>query len=73
MACGRAPARAAAAASSSSTARVLAELPLPIAGLLSDAPLEEVVAASRAVCDAAAQLGCALERRSCTCRSSPCP
>jgi len=42
-------------------ADVLAELPLPVAGLLSDAPLEEVVAASRAVVEAARELGCELE------------
>ena len=42
-------------------ARVLAELPLPVAGLLSDAPLEEVVARSRALVDAAAELGCTVE------------
>jgi adenine deaminase len=42
-------------------AEVLAELPLPVAGLLSDAPLEEVVAGSRAVVEAARTLGCALE------------
>jgi adenine deaminase len=42
-------------------AEVLAELPLPVAGLLSDAPLDEVVAASRAVTEAARKLGCRLE------------
>jgi adenine deaminase len=42
-------------------ADVLAELPLPVAGLLSDAPLDEVVAASRAVVAAARSLGCELE------------
>jgi adenine deaminase len=42
-------------------AEVLAELPLPVAGLLSDAPLDEVVAASRAVVEAARGLGCALD------------
>ncbi|MDP9285504.1 MAG: adenine deaminase [Actinomycetota bacterium] len=42
-------------------ADVLAELPLPVAGLLSDAPLDEVVAASRAVVEAARELGCKLE------------
>ena len=41
-------------------ADVLAELPLPVAGLLSDAPLDEVVAASRAVVEAARGLGCEL-------------
>jgi adenine deaminase len=39
---------------------VKAELKLPIAGLLSDAPLDEVIAASRACVDAAHELGCAL-------------
>ena len=42
-------------------AEVLAELPLPIAGLLSDAPLQEVVDASYALIDAAKELGCTLE------------
>jgi adenine deaminase len=42
-------------------ARVLAELPLPVAGLLSDAPLEEVVRRSRAVVAAAGELGCSVE------------
>jgi adenine deaminase len=42
-------------------ADVLAELPLPVAGLLSDAPVDEVVAASRAVVEAARELGCTLE------------
>jgi adenine deaminase len=42
-------------------ADVLAELPLPVAGLLSDAPLEEVVAASRSVVEAAGSLGCRLD------------
>ena len=37
---------------------VRAELPLPVAGLLSDAPLAEVVDASRACNEAAANLGC---------------
>ena len=37
---------------------VKAELPLPVAGLLSDAPLAEVVAQSRACNEAAAALGC---------------
>ena len=37
---------------------VKAELPLPVAGLLSDAPLSEVVAQSRACNEAAAALGC---------------
>ncbi|HZO97725.1 MAG TPA: adenine deaminase [Gaiellaceae bacterium] len=42
-------------------ARVLAELPLPVAGLLSDAPLADVVARSRALVAAAAELGCSVE------------
>jgi adenine deaminase len=42
-------------------AQVLAELPLPVAGLLSDAPLEEVVARSRAIVAAARDLGCTVE------------
>jgi adenine deaminase len=37
---------------------VQAELPLPVAGLLSDAPLAEVVDASRACVEAAKALGC---------------
>ena len=37
---------------------VQAELPLPIAGLLSDAPVAEVVAASRQCVEAAEALGC---------------
>ena len=37
---------------------VQAELPLPIAGLLSDAPLAEVVEGSRACVEAAKSLGC---------------
>jgi adenine deaminase len=40
---------------------VRAELALPVAGLLSEAPLEEVVGASRGCIEAAARLGCALE------------
>jgi adenine deaminase len=40
---------------------VRAELPLPIAGLLSEAPLDEVVSASRGCIEAAAKLGCTLE------------
>jgi adenine deaminase len=40
---------------------IVAELPLPVAGLLSDAPLEEVVARSRALVDAARELGCTVE------------
>jgi adenine deaminase len=39
---------------------VRAELPLPVAGLLSDAPLEEVLAASRACLAATRKLGCEL-------------
>jgi adenine deaminase len=39
---------------------VRAELPLPIAGLISDAPLEEVVERSRGCIAAAAKLGCTL-------------
>ena len=42
-------------------AQVLAELPLPVAGLLSDAPLEEVVSRSRAIVAAARDLGCTVE------------
>jgi adenine deaminase len=37
---------------------VQAELPLPVAGLLSDAPMAEVVEASEACLDAARELGC---------------
>jgi adenine deaminase len=37
--------------------RVLAECPLPVAGLLSDAPLADVIAQSRACNDAARRLG----------------
>jgi adenine deaminase len=39
---------------------VRAELPLPIAGIISDAPLAEVVEASRGCIEAAAKLGCTL-------------
>ena len=39
---------------------VRAELPLPVAGLLSDAPLEEVVEASKSCVQAARRLGCTL-------------
>jgi adenine deaminase len=42
-------------------AQVLAELPLPVAGLLSDAPLDEVVSRSRAIVGAARDLGCTVE------------
>jgi adenine deaminase len=38
--------------------RVQAELPLPVAGLLSDLPLSEVVDATRACVQAARELGC---------------
>ncbi len=41
--------------------RALAELPLPIAGLMSDRPLEEVRARLEALNRAAQELGCALE------------
>ena len=37
--------------------RVVAECPLPVAGLLSDAPLAEVIEQSRACNEAAAALG----------------
>jgi adenine deaminase len=39
---------------------VRAELALPVAGLISEAPLDEVVEASRGCIEAAAKLGCAL-------------
>jgi adenine deaminase len=39
---------------------VRAELPLPIAGLLSDAPLDELIRGSRACVEAARKLGCTL-------------
>ena len=39
---------------------VRAELPLPVAGLLSDAPLDEVVEASETCVEAAHRLGCTL-------------
>jgi adenine deaminase len=42
-------------------AEVLAELPLPVAGLLSDEPLERVVDAAHALERAAQELGCTLE------------
>src|SRR3954471_13337403 len=42
-------------------AEVTAELPLPVAGLLSDAPLDEVLDASHAVIAAVRELGCELE------------
>jgi adenine deaminase len=40
---------------------VRAELPLPVAGLLSDAPLEQVLEASRGCLEAARRLGCKLD------------
>jgi adenine deaminase len=40
---------------------VRAELPLPIAGLISEEPLESVIAASRACHQAAHDLGCRLD------------
>jgi adenine deaminase len=40
---------------------VLAELPLPVAGILSDAPLAEVVERSHAIVHAAQELGCHVE------------
>jgi adenine deaminase len=40
---------------------VLAELPLPVAGTLSDAPLDDVVERSHAILGAAEQLGCNVE------------
>ena len=40
---------------------VRAELALPVAGLLSEAPLEDVVASSRGCIETAAKLGCTLE------------
>jgi adenine deaminase len=40
---------------------VRAELALPVAGLMSDAPADRVVASSRALADAARALGCTLE------------
>jgi adenine deaminase len=42
-------------------AEVVAELPLPVAGILSDAPLAEVVERSHAVVAAAKKLGCSVE------------
>jgi adenine deaminase len=42
-------------------AEMLAELPLPVAGLLSDAPLEEVVEQAQALDAAARALGCTLD------------
>jgi adenine deaminase len=43
-----------------SEGEIRAELPLPVAGLLSDRPLAEVVAASRACVEATRELGCTL-------------
>jgi adenine deaminase len=40
---------------------VAAELPLPVAGLLSDAPLEEVIERSHALVRAAESFGCSIE------------
>ena len=40
---------------------VRAELALPVAGLMSDAPAESVVASSRGLADAARALGCTLD------------
>jgi adenine deaminase len=40
---------------------VRAELPLPVAGLLSDQPLDVVLAQSEALSDAAVALGCTVE------------
>ena len=51
---------------------VKAELPLPVAGLLSDAPLAEVVEASEACVEAARALGCTYPRRSDDVRSWRC-
>src|SRR4029079_10668545 len=42
-------------------AEVLGGLPLPVAGILSDAPLAEVVERSHAVVAAAKELGCHIE------------
>jgi len=42
-------------------AETLAELPLPVAGLLSDAPLEQVVEQAQALDAAARELGCTLD------------
>ena len=42
---------------------VRAELPLPVAGLLSDAPLAEVVARAARCVEAARALGCDARRR----------
>jgi adenine deaminase len=42
-------------------ADILAELPLPVAGILSDRPLDEVVAGSHAIVAAAAELGSTID------------
>ena len=42
-------------------AQALAELPLPVAGILSDRPLADVIAGSHAIVAAAAELGCTIE------------
>lgn len=42
-------------------AHALAELPLPVAGIVSDAPLADVVTGSEAIVHAAADLGCTIE------------
>jgi adenine deaminase len=42
-------------------AEVIAELPLPVAGLLSDAPLAEVLERSRAILAGARALGCTVD------------
>ena len=52
----------AAAWRSSATAQVLARLPLPIGGLMSDLPFEEVAARLEAVEEAASALGCTVWR-----------
>jgi adenine deaminase len=44
-----------------SSGTVRAELPLPVAGILSDAPFGEVVEAGRAIVAAARELGCQLD------------
>jgi len=41
--------------------QILAHLPLPIAGLMSDRPVTEVASAYAALQDAARSLGCALD------------
>lgn len=42
--------------------QILAEVPLPIAGLVSDEPAENVAAKLRQICAAARQLGCPLDQ-----------